>query len=126
KTRRAGSKDRTYNTGRDMHRVNLRGVRRIALAAGLVCLVAALGAAPPKHDPDIEAFIERARTLPPEFAIDLLLRFAVSPKILDHDWKRELVEESWNRTYFVREPYRQVAAAPPVDTREAARSQGYD
>lgn len=109
-----------------MDRVILRGVKRTALAAGLVCLVAALSAAPPKRDPDIEALVERARTLPQEFAIDLLLRFAVSPKIVDHDWKRELVEDAWNRTYFIREPYRQMAAAPPVDTREAARSQGYD
>jgi len=109
-----------------MGRVTLPAMRQAALVAGIGFFMSAIGTAAPKRDSDIEALVDRARTLPSEFAIDLLLRFAVSPKVSDQDWKRELVEDAWNRTYFIREPYRQTAAMPPVDTREAAQSQGYD
>src|SRR5436190_23871791 len=101
-------------------------MRRAALAVGVVCIAAAIATAAPGHDPDIEALLDRARILPSEFAIDLLLRFAGSPRISDTAWKRELVEDAWNRTYWVQEPYRLMAVRPPADSRASAQTLGYD
>src|SRR5262245_6307951 len=102
---------------------------RTAFAAGvaLLIVVAAVKADDvPKRDPEVEALVDWARTLPPEFAIDLLLRFANSPKVTDPTWKRELVEDAWNRTYWVGEPYRLMALMPPADSRASAQTLGYD
>ena len=101
-------------------------MRWTAALAGAVFLVVALGADALDRDPDVEALVDRAKALPPEFAIDLLLRFASSRKITDTGWRRELIEEAWNRTYWVRESYRLMALRPPADSRAAAQTLAYD
>jgi hypothetical protein len=94
--------------------------------AAVVCLGVALGAQAPKRDPEIEALAHRAQALPAEFAADVLLRLAASARVRDIDWKRELIEDGWNRTYAVQEPFRRTAPAAPSDTRAAALSRAYD
>ena len=99
-------------------------MRRVTLAAGL-CFVAVVAAAP-RRDADVDELAHRARLLPTEFAADVLLRLAVSPRVLDSDCKRELIEDAWNHTYAVQEPYKRMALSPPADTRAAALTRAYD
>jgi hypothetical protein len=107
-----------------VNRDTLSRMRRMTLAA--VLSVVALGAAAPKRDPELEALADRAKALPTEFAADVLLRLAVLPRILDSDWKRELIEDAWTHTHAVVEPYKRMALSPPADTRAAALMRAFD
>jgi hypothetical protein len=79
-----------------------------------------------RRDPEIESLARVAVTLPPEFAADVLLQLAASPRVLDRSWKRELLEDAWDRTYLVQEPYRRAAPNAPSDSRAAMLTRGYD
>jgi hypothetical protein len=78
------------------------------------------------RDPQIEELARLAATLPPEFATDILLRLAGSPRVTDLAYKRELIEEAWNRVAFVKEPYRLAAASAPEDSRAFAQTRAYE
>lgn len=49
----------------------------------------------PKRPVEIEALVDRARALPPEFSADIQLRLAASPLIPETRWKRELIEDAF-------------------------------
>ena len=57
---------------------------------------------------------------------DVLLRLAGSPRVVDPAWKRELLEEAWDRTHFIQEPYRRAAPGAPADSRAAMLTDAYD
>jgi len=73
-------------------------------------------AASPKHPPEIEALVDRARSAPPEFAADTLIRIATAQKFTDRAWKRELLEEAFRRAAAAQHPYKKQAVAPRRDT----------
>lgn len=63
----------------------------------------------PKHSPQAVALVEQARTLPPEFGADTLLRLAGSRLVTEKKWRQELIDEAF---WFGRRaplPYQQWA-----------------
>lgn len=64
----------------------------------------------PKHPPEIEALADRARSLPPEFAADALIRIAESGKVADRNWKRGLLEDAFTFAAGAQQPYKRRAA----------------
>jgi hypothetical protein len=72
------------------------------------------------RDSQIEAIAADARAAPPEFAADLLLRLAASSKVIDPEWRRELLEDAYLVAYAAPEPYRRLAVSIPIDTRQSA------
>jgi hypothetical protein len=48
---------------------------------------------------------DRARSLPPEFAADALLRTAGSSTVTDVKWKREILEDAFNLAASAQEPF---------------------
>ena len=76
---------------------------------------------PPQRDPVLEALVVDAADLPPDFASDALIRLASSPKIVDPEWRRDLLDEAFVRAYGVGEPYRRNSTTPiPPDSRQGA------
>ena len=76
---------------------------------------------PPQHDPALEALALDAADLQPDFAADALIRIASSPKIVDPEWRRDLLDQAFIRAYGVREPYRRQSTIPiPPDSRQGA------
>jgi hypothetical protein len=78
------------------------------------------------RDPQIEAIAADARAAPAEFAADVLLRLAASPKVVESKWRRELVEEAYLLAYAAPEPYRQIAVSIPIDSRQSAQARASD
>lgn len=67
---------------------------------------------------DVVLFINNARSAPPEFAADLLIRIAQSNKVANPAWKRELIEEAFRLAPTVQQPIRWVTLpSSPTDTR---------
>src|SRR6266853_4646319 len=50
---------------------------------------------PPKHSPQAVALVDQARTLPPEFGADTLLRLAESRLVTEKKWQQELIDEAF-------------------------------
>lgn len=81
-----------------------------------------------QRSPEIENLISIARTTPPEFAIDALIRIAASDKV-DATWKQEILEEAFVLTANVQNPLRLRAIALPAtsaDTRAYYLSSAFD
>ena len=78
------------------------------------------------RDPALEAIAADARTAPPEFAADLLLRLSTSSKVLHPEWRRELLEEAYMLAYGAPEPYRRLAVSIPIDSRQSATARASD
>jgi hypothetical protein len=103
-------------------------MRACALTVLLVTL-AAVGASAQQrvsHDPVLEALVGDARGAPPEFVADALLRIAGSPKVVDREWRRQLLEEAYQGAYAAHDPYRRLALSVPPDTRQGAQSRAFD
>jgi hypothetical protein len=67
---------------------------------------------------EITQFINNVRSAQPEFAADLLIRLAESPKVADPAWKRELIEDAFRLAATVQQPIKRVALpSSPTDTR---------
>jgi len=49
----------------------------------------------PERLPEVIAFVDQARSLPPEFHADALLRLSESSLIQETSWKQELIEEAF-------------------------------
>jgi hypothetical protein len=79
----------------------------------------------PSRDPNLQALVSRAASTPPEFAADLLLRIAASPRIADAGWKRELIDEAYIRALSAQESFPRTAPFAPPDTTAAAQTLGY-
>jgi hypothetical protein len=73
-----------------------------------------------RRDPVLERLVMEARTAPPEFAADILLRVAASGRI-DRARTRELIEDAYLLAYTAVAPYRRVAYGVPPDTRQGAQ-----
>lgn len=76
---------------------------------------------------EIESLIIKARSLPPEFAIDVLLRVASSNRV-DGQWKQEILEEAFTITSEVQNELRQRAIPFPgssADTPTGYRSYAF-
>jgi hypothetical protein len=65
----------------------------------------------PQLPPEALRLIEEARTLPPEFSADILLRLADSRIIEDRAWKRQLIEEAFKVGGHASLPYRKAGEA---------------
>ena len=100
-------------------------MRAPGILAALLVLAAPLAAGQSNRDAEIEALAVRAATLAPEFAADVLLRLAGSPRV-DASWRRELIDEAWERSYSAQEPYRRAAPNAPADSRAAALTRAYE
>lgn len=74
---------------------------------------------PAKKERSFQAlrFVDRARTLPPEFAATALLRIAQRPLIADAKWKIELIEEAFHFAGHAQLPYRQQVIGLSTDSR---------
>src|ERR1041385_1453072 len=44
---------------------------------------------------ELQALVDEARALPPEFRADLLLRSATSPDVQDPAWERAIIEDAF-------------------------------
>ncbi len=65
-----------------------------------------------KKYPELFMLVERAQSVPPEFAAATLLRVAASPKITEIAWKRELVAEAFRLAGMSRFPIDRGASSP--------------
>ena len=77
---------------------------------------------------DIENLIIGARSLPPEFAVDILLRVASSNRV-DKQWKQEILEEAFSITSDLQNDLREKVIPVPgasVDTRVGYRSYAFE
>ena len=74
----------------------------------------------------IETLVAYARAAPAEFASDALIRIAESPKVVDPDWKRELLEEAFRRAPDAQYPVRRSYIGGMVDTRPGYLSYAFD
>jgi hypothetical protein len=75
----------------------------------------------PRRDPVLDALALDAGDLPPDFAADALIRIASSPRMVDPEWRRDLLDEAFMRAYVVGEPYRRNSTTPiPRDSRQGA------
>src|SRR6187402_1327428 len=85
-------------------------IKSIAL---LVLLAASRVAAQdlPPLPSDTARLIDEARSLPPEFSADILLRLADSRIIEDRAWKRQLIEEAFKVGVRASLPYRKTGEA---------------
>jgi hypothetical protein len=79
-----------------------------------------------RRSPAVEALVEEAESVDPEFSSDVLIRAAVSAGATDPAWERELLDEAFVRAYAAQEPYRRVAAPLPPDTRQQAEALAAD
>jgi hypothetical protein len=83
----------------------------------------------PRRPFEIENLVNETRALPPEFALDALLRIAASKQVSDPQWKREILEEAFRLASELKNPLRQRAVYIPatsVDTRSGYRSNAFD
>jgi hypothetical protein len=79
------------------------------------------------RDEAVEALVAEAAAVPPEFAADVLIRIATSDKLAsDLEWKRELLDDAFERAAAAREPHRRTALLVSPDTRAGALLQTYD
>lgn len=70
----------------------------------------AQAAVQPKHPPEIEEVVDRARSVPPEFAADVLIRLAESGKVADRKWKIELIEDAFVYAAGAQQRYKRSGA----------------
>src|SRR5260370_31786023 len=103
----------------------MRGSACVAVPALLLLFGSQERAAPPR-DAHIEALVMEASAAPPEFAADVLIRTAESPRIVDSSWKRELLETAFMRAYGAQQDYRRASAPLSPDTRHEAHSRASD
>lgn len=82
----------------------------------------------PRRPPEILELIGRAHAVPPEFGADALIRIALSSKVNDPEWKRELLEEAFYLAGSATEPVRRSAVVTlhNGNSRSGYRAQGYD
>ncbi|MFB3826825.1 MAG: hypothetical protein ACE15B_08650 [Bryobacteraceae bacterium] len=87
-----------------------------------------LAAAAPARPAEVEALVDRARGLAPEFAADALIRIA--DKVNGREWKRELLEDAFRRAAGAQQPLKKAAVAPlrgtPNGLMDRAFAQGLD
>lgn len=89
-------------------------------------VVRAPQSAPRRAQPEIEMLIEEARTVPPEFGADALIRIAQS-KGLAVKRRKALLEEAFTLAYNARYPMRRKALpGSNVDTRPGYASRAFD
>ena len=106
----------------------MRRGRSIVCATALVA-AAALGVRAQTRlapDSDILDLVRRARELPADFAADALIRLAGSPRIVDNDWRRELIDDAFGRAYGAQAPYARASnLGVPRDSRQGAELFSY-
>jgi hypothetical protein len=73
------------------------------------------------RDAVIESLVVDARAVPPEFSADVLLRLTGSSRILDTEWRRELIEEAYLRAYSAWDAYRVSATSTSPNSRQGAQ-----
>src|ERR1017187_4329541 len=70
---------------------------------------------------------DRARSLPPEFAADALLRIADSPNVTDVAWKREVLEDAFHLAAGAQQPFaRRNGTGWPTNPFDKSYAQGMD
>jgi hypothetical protein len=84
-------------------------------------------AQPTRRSADALSLVDQARSLPPEFRADTLLRLAQSPLIPDKSWREELIDDAYWSAARAFLPYSERAdgRANSVDT-NAVRTNGLD
>ena len=71
-----------------------------------------------KRPPEIIDLLADVRSVPPEFAADMLITIAESEKVGDTEWKKELLDEAFHVAAGAQYAMPQKAVGPyPVDTR---------
>jgi hypothetical protein len=84
----------------------------------LLCLcLAAQENDPPKRPKETLALLDQARSLPPEFSADVLLKLAATRVIPDAKWKREVIEEAFTAGSHAQLPYARRAWGQQVESR---------
>src|SRR5581483_2775490 len=75
---------------------------------------------------NIQELVDRARSVPPEFAADVLLRLAESDLVKDADAKRDLIEEAFRRAAGAQEPVKRLSLRPGGgDTRVSFQARAF-
>jgi hypothetical protein len=83
-------------------------VRFLALIVLLAVPTLADAAEREKQYPDLFLLVERASSVPPEFAASTLLRVAASPALVDRTWKKELLIEAFRLGGMSKYPIRKA------------------
>ena len=71
-----------------------------------------------KRPVEILNVLSEARSAPPEFAADVILRLATSRKVQDRNWKKELLEDAFRLATKGEQKLKRDYAGAVVDTRE--------
>lgn len=84
-------------------------------------------AKPRKRDPEMQAIIDAAALVPPEFAADVLLRLVESDRIAERLLKIELAARAFYLAESAQQPVKKRSAQPggAVDTRPGYRSMAF-
>jgi hypothetical protein len=80
-------------------------------------------AAPP--DPETQAIVDAAFSVPPEFGADALIQLAASPRAHDPRLKSELLEKAFDLAAEAQEPVKLVAVTRQVDSRSGSIGRAY-
>src|SRR5579885_2145329 len=97
-----------------------------ALACPVILWMAAAGVAwGGGRPPEIQSLADQARSVPPEFAAEALLRLAASDKVTDRQWKHELLEEAFRQGGLSQQPWKRVAVNPRRDPSAAFQSKAF-
>ena len=96
--------------------------RAIGCAMMAAAAIVALGANDrPARDAVIGALVADTDLVAPDFATDALIRLAGSSRITDPAWRLELLDQAFERSYGVEEPYRRWSPpGVPPDSRQGA------
>ena len=70
---------------------------------------------------DLQTIADQARTLPPEFAADVLLKLIASPLPKDARWKRGVIEDAFRSAAHAEVPYRMQGPSAAVGPQFNAR-----
>jgi hypothetical protein len=123
---RAGEHYRFAKSDYDRDVTAFRSLVGAALLVAATAEVRAQGK-PQQRDPVLEAIVLDAADLPPDFASDALIRIASSPRIVDPEWRRDLLNEAFMRAYGAGEPYRRNSTTPiPRDSRQGAEQLAFE
>src|ERR1041384_4049837 len=99
----------------------------------IFCAVVALEAQKPPEpakapamSKKMQELVERARSVPPEFSADALLRIAESDAVTDSGVKKELIEEAFRKAGGAQEPMKRKGLRPGGgDTRATFQARAF-
>jgi hypothetical protein len=98
----------------------------VAVAAAAIPSATQQAAPLRSRDQQVESLVAEAMAAPPEFAADVLIQTAESPRVTDDAWRRELLDDAYAEAFAAQQPYRRTSAPISPDTRQGAEALAAD